>query len=413
MLSSNQSERDRQFSQEFHLASPTTGERLTWIAGLFYLTSQRANYHPLYWHDVVPGILISAVSPTFSVPNTINSDQQVTTRSAAAFASATYSIIDPLKWTVGVRETVERKAGHSLLFDTAGKTPYLDATYGHTWSSFTPQTNLSYQISKTFLAYATVATGFKSGGYDINAGTVAGLRTPFNPETVTSYEVGLKDTLLNHRLSLDVAAYRAHYKNLQVSSFDPIALSDVTSNASSSLIQGVEFEGTLLPTDGVTLGVSYNYTDAKYKDYESANASGPPTVYSGNRVPYVAKSQLHLSADLSWPLQANRGAVDLGADVTFRSAIEFDDANSVSRSLVDQTPYKGLTNAHLGWESTDGKVKVMLWAKNLTDTRALVDRANFSIFYTTPAEFSNPNNILNSVTYTPARSYGLTLTTSF
>ena len=409
-LGSNQSERDHQVTEELHLASPSGGRRLTWIAGLFFLHSDRANYHPLYFHDLVPGAFLSTVSPTWATPNTLTNSQEVQTRSVAGFASATYAIVDPLKLTVGVRESNERKSGHSLLSDAAGTTPYLDAHYAHTWSSFTPQANLAYQPTTDLLAYATVATGFKSGGYDINATTIAGLQTPFNPEKVTSYEVGVKDSALNHRLQLDLAVYRAYYHDLQVTSFNPIAVDYVTSNAASSLIQGVEFEGVAKLLDSLTAGVSYDYTDAKYRNYQSANASGPPTVYSGNRIPYVARDQWHVFANWERPLESGRGVITLGADVTYRSAIEFDDANSASRALVDQTKYRGVTNAHISWESATKGLTVNLWAKNLTDKRAIVDRSDFMPFYATPAEFSNPNNVLSSVTYSPARSYGLSVT---
>ncbi|MGE0188787.1 MAG: TonB-dependent receptor [Steroidobacteraceae bacterium] len=407
----NQSEHDRQLSQEFRLAS-LADQRLTWIAGLFYLNSDRENDHPTHVHAIVPGTFISGV-PFFHVPNTLVQNQQVTTSSMAAYASATYALLDQLKLTVGARESIERKSGHSLKFDTAGFQDYLDATYAHNWSSFTPQANLSYQISKDFLTYATVATGFKSGGYDITGDTVAALQTPFSPEKVTSYEIGAKSTLLNRRLEFDLAAYRANYKSLQVISYSPGALSSVTSNAGSSLIQGVELEGTFLPTDGVTLGASYNYTDAKYDNFVSANDKGELTVYSGNQIPYVAKNQLHLSASLSRPLGSDRGVVEFGADVTYRSAIEFNDANSVSRNLVEQSKYKGLTNAHLSWESADKHTRVALWAKNFTDTRSIISEGDFKIFYATPAEFFDPNNSLYTVNYTPARTFGITLSRTF
>jgi iron complex outermembrane recepter protein len=412
-LGSNQSERDHQVTEEIHLASPVEDRRLTWIAGLFFLHSDRANYHPLYFHYVVPGTFLSTVSPTWATPNTLTNSQEVQTRSVAAFASVTYAIADPLKLTVGIRESNERKSGHSLLSDAAGTTPYLDAHYSHTWSSFTPQANLAYQPTKDLLTYATVATGFKSGGYDINASTIAGLKTPFNPEKVTSYEVGAKDSAFHHRLQLDLALYRAYYHDLQVTSFNPIAVDYVTSNAASSLIQGVEFEGVAKPLDSLTAGVSYDYTDAKYRNYQSANASGPPAVYSGNRIPYVARDQWHLFADVEAPLGSGRGVITLGADVTYRSAIEFDDANSVSRLLVNQTKYRGVTNAHVSWESATKGTTVSLWAKNLTDRRAIVDRSDFLVFYATPAEFNDPNNVLSSVTYTPARSYGVSVTVTY
>ena len=78
-------------------------------------------------------------------------------------------------------------------------------------------------------------------------------------------------------------------------------------------IQGVEFEGVAKPLDNLTAGVSYDYTDAKYRNYQSANASGPPTVYSGNRIPYVARDQWRVFANWERPLQSGRGVITLGA----------------------------------------------------------------------------------------------------
>jgi hypothetical protein len=89
-------------------------------------------------------------------------------------------------------------------------------------------------------------------------------------------------------------------------------------------------EGAAKPPGNLKVGVSYDYTVAKYRNYQSANGCAPPTVCSGNRIPYAAEWRLF--ADLERPLESRRGVITLGADVTYRSAIEFDDANSVGDS---------------------------------------------------------------------------------
>lgn len=400
--------RDNQLSEEVHLASPTEGRRFTWIGGLFFLHSQRAAPHH-FDINVLPGTVLSFVDPYSKLVFSADQNQAVSTTSEAAFGEATYAVTSTLRLTVGGRYSYEHKSGHSEVFDTSGLSPNLAAVYAHSWSAFTPKATLTFEPSRHLLTYATVASGFQSGGYDISASTVAGLEKPFSPEKVVSYEVGAKANGLDGRLQLNLAAFRADYQDLQRTVFDAKVVSQITTNAGRARVQGVEFEGTFIPVSWLTLGAAYTYTDAKYTDYVDRNNPDGPIVYTGNTLPTVARNQLHASAEINAPWPTVHGDISAGADVTYRSKTHFDDANDEPAYILDRTPFKGLLNMHLAWKSSDAAVEVMLWGKNLTDQRSLVDANGFTAFFATFPELRRGVSLFHGF-FTEGRSVGITLT---
>lgn len=404
---STQTIKNRQFTEEVHLASPVD-RPFTWLAGLFYLHSQRDQPHH-FDINVVPRTVLNFVPPYSAVHLQVDQNQYVKNSSAAAFGEANYSILPTLKLTLGARYTKERKAGHSEVFNTTGLTPNIAANYSHSWGAFTPKATLAFEPSRHFLAYVTAASGFKSGGYDISASTSAGLATPFNPEKVVSYEAGLKIQALDHRLQFNGDVYRADYKDLQRTSFNALTTSFVTTNAGSARVQGAEMDASLALTRWLTLAANYSFTDAKYRNYLSLNPSGPPTDYSGKQLPYVAKHQVNLSAAFTHELAGSGGTIDGSADVSFRSKFQLNDANDVPSFVVDRTAFKGVVNLNVGWRSPDSNYQVRLWAKNLTDHRSVVDASGFTPFYATFAEYRSGVYLAQSF-WTEPRTLGITLT---
>jgi hypothetical protein len=112
------------------------------------------------------------------------------------------------------------------------------------------------------------------------------------------------------------------------------------------------------------------------------------------------------------PWAASGGQVILGADYTYRSAIQFVDANDTPRSIVDKSRYDGIVNLRAQWRSHTGRWWVDLFAKNVTDKRALVSFPDFTPYYATPAELGNPQNHIYLARYSPVRSFGVSFTLS-
>lgn len=394
--------RDRQYSQEFHLASNAAGH-WTWLAGLFYLHVTRLD-STLYTANPVPGTLVS-----FALPPGGQSlqSQDVLTTSGAAFGEATYSFTDSLRFTAGGRYSKERRSGHTEITPTEASGPY-----AHSWSAFTPKGTLSYKPGEGVFTYFTVSKGFQSGGFDAAAGTNEGLRTPFNPETVLNYELGVKADLLDHRFSFNGDVYWEDYDNLQRTAFDanPAVNAYRTTNAGKARVRGIETDATYLPIEWLRLSGDYAYTDARYRSYLALQDNGSIADYSGNVLPQTPKNQLHVGAEVTLPWVTRQAQVILGADYTYRSAIQFVDANDTPRSIVDKSRYDGIVNLRAEWRSRSGRWLIDLFAKNVTDKRALVNFPEFTPYFATPDEIANPQNHIYLARYSPVRSYGISFT---
>jgi iron complex outermembrane receptor protein len=100
------------------------------------------------------------------------------------------------------------------------------------------------------MVYASWSRGYRSGGFSPRAGDANYATTPFQPETLDSYEVGAKLDLFDHRLNINLAGYISDYKNMQQNTTIPCACSTgnqtITSNVpGGALIKGIEFDGSL------------------------------------------------------------------------------------------------------------------------------------------------------------------------
>jgi iron complex outermembrane receptor protein len=404
-LTADQIVKDRQYSEELHFAS-TLGRRFNWVAGLFYLHLNRLD-DTFYTAFPVPGAAWS-----YSIPygGTSYHNQEVLTTSKAVFGEGTYSLLEGLDFTAGARYSWEHRSGHSEITPTEDSGPYAAS-----WSAFTPKGTISYKPNKQWLTYATVSKGFTSGGFDAGADTSAGLATPFRPESVINYELGAKVLGLERRFSLDTAIFLADYTNLQRTAFDsnPAVNSYHTTNAGKARVKGIEVEATYLPIPWLTLSANYAYADAKYLEYNVPQNDGTVISYAGNLLPQTPKQQVHVSGEVAIPWAVTGGTVLGGADYTYRSQIQFVDANDTPQVILDKTRINGFVNMHLGWRSANEKLMVNLFARDVTNKRALVSFPDFTPYFANLAEYSNPADHIYLTRYTPPRSFGVTFTVRY
>jgi iron complex outermembrane receptor protein len=406
--------RDTQISQEVRLASPSD-QPLTWVGGVFALHSNKREGGPI-------GFFFNpnTVAGLFSAANNYTqfSDQRVATDSFAVFGEANYAFLPTLKLTAGLRASVERKSGRSVVtytLDDPVNLPPGDATYSHTWSAITPKVTLSFQPTPNFMAYLTAAEGFKSGGYDLSGSSAgissdvvnAALAHPFDQETVWNFEAGEKLTALGNRLVFDVAVFDDEYHNLQTSQLViingiPIPL---TSNAGKARVAGAEVESQFLPTDWLTLGVTYAYMDSHFLS--------PMTGFTGARIPYAPKDQVHASAEFHFPLPNNSGKLNLGVDYTYHTRVFFDNANTAPAFLQQRSIWNGIVNAHVEYHSPDDKWKLAVWGKNITQQEPALHAADVTVLFENLNEFLGGAGSVFLAKYYPVRTFGVTITRSF
>ncbi len=404
-----------QVTEEIHLTSPAD-RKLSWLVGLFYLDARRSG-DKVFNVDIAPGVIANYTPPYSTSPSfTKYDDQAIHDHDYAAFGDIAYSLTAAWKIDFSARYTAERKTGYSAVFDTSGAPVDLPngyggniaAAYGHTWNAFTPKGTITFQPNERFLAYATIASGFKSGGYDTNGNISQTLATPFLPEKVTSYELGLKVTAMDDRLVVNLAGYDADYSNLQVTDFNPATFASFTSNAGAANIPGVEVEAIFNPAPWLTLSGNYSYMDAKFTRYVQQDG----TILTGNQIPFDAKYHLTLGGELHFVLpEPAGGEVRLGADVTWRGKVYFQDANAADWAYVHaHSGIGGLVNLHADWTSTDQTCEISLWGNNISNDHYIINATDVKGAFGTIGEYFNPADQIFVGNWNTPAMYGVTVT---
>lgn len=399
---------DTQFTEELRLASPID-QRLRWIAGVYYLHSDKARPDRELF-NILPG---AAFAPPVAKALIFESfiDQNTTTDTPAAFADLTYALLPTLDFSVGARYTSEKKSGHSGLDPaTLLNGPPISADYAQTWSAFTPKFTLTYKPTESLMSYATASKGFQSGGFNVQGSTAAGLQTPFKPEYVWNYEVGSKLDGLDHRLQANIAAFIDKYTDLLLVSYTPATQLFLTTNAGAAEMKGVEMDFSALPVPWLTVGASFAYLDGRFTNYVINNGPGtPPTVYTGNRIPFAPPRSVTVNAELHFDSPSLRGSINVGGDYTYRSRMTLDAADDTPDFVRRLTAWNGVVNLHGQWASRSDRWRVLLWGKNMTNTRYTTNAQDISPLIESTAEFANPNNRLLQLVPNPIRSFGITV----
>jgi iron complex outermembrane recepter protein len=298
--------------------------------------------------------------------------------------------------------------------DTSATNPALSSgPYSKTWSAFTPKALLSYEPVSDVMVYISATKGFESGGYDTNGTTNAELASAYNPEYVWSYEGGVKTAFLDKRVQFNLAVYDAEYKDLQTRNFDPISGNIIAGNAAKARVRGAELEIQALPIDWLNLGLSYSFTDARYRSYLVPNAPpDPPTDNSGHTIPFTPRNAANFSAETHFSAPHGAGKIRIGADITYRSAIQFNDANTTPAFILSKSAYRGVLNAHAIWSTDSDSLEASLWAKNLTDKRAIINNADLSNFFDTLGEYA-AGRYVSIDNWNDPRTVGISLTKRF
>jgi iron complex outermembrane receptor protein len=328
------------------------------------------------------------------------------TDSYAGYAQGNYKILDNLTATVGLRYTRDSKTfddgnyattvnlAAANLFDRFGVGKNLfSAVSDHSWGAFTPKFGLNYQLTPTVLTYASYAEGYKSGGYDNRSANVTIAHTPFAPETVDTYEVGVKSEWLHHRLVANLAAFYNKYTDLQQTIYTstvPGAPTELT-NAGRAHTDGLELETTLIPIDGLTWSNNAGYLNTEFDKFINAGPGG--VAATGKELPLAPRWTLSTAADYQLPLTVP-GATHLGGELQYQSESYSDVLNTQGAAIPNQT----FLNVHAGYITESQR-----WSLMFTIRNALNVRYNQNGTYVPPVEYfleNPPRTFLATLRYT-------------
>jgi len=249
------------------------------------------------------------------------------------------------------------------------------ASNGVPFRTETSHNNLSgkagaqFDISRDSTAYATYSRGYKGPAFNIFYNLTATGTNVIAPETSNAYEVGLKNTLLGGKLTLNLAAYYAKYHNFQANNPDLVAGVVVTrfTNAGNVSTRGGELDMTYRPIRDLSFSGGVAYTDAHVDQfYLPVGGSVSSVVPDGTPLGYAPKWKGNLSGDYRW---RTGGKVDVffGAQGSYQSSeLSLFAADPVQRKLGTIGAY-ALINLSAGFADPADKYRITFQVRNLFD----------------------------------------------
>jgi iron complex outermembrane recepter protein len=385
------------FTQELRLTSPGGGA-FQYVLGAYYSrakterTFTRSNIRctattlPTIGAGLLPCSTAAGASTIDFPLGTANFGSDF--KNFALFGQATYHLTDQLNLIGGLRYTKDKLgAFHIRTVPVAGASnPPFDAgvfnnglgggvSNGIPFRQKVSKSNLSgkaglqYEFSKSSTAYATYSRGYKGPAFNVFFNLNPNGTPVLDPETSNSYEIGLKNTLLDGRLILNMAAYYAKYKNFQANNPDFVLNQRVTrfTNAGDVSTRGFEIEAIVRPSKDLNFSGGVAYTDAKVDAFRLPTGANPlDRVPDGTPLGYAPKWKFSWTGDY----RVRTGAF---ADVEFNVATSYQSkqislflANPIAREQGTIKSY-GLVDLAVSVVDPEDRYKVSFQVKNLFD----------------------------------------------
>ncbi|MBB3047675.1 outer membrane receptor protein involved in Fe transport [Litorivivens lipolytica] len=394
------------FSQEFRAQG--NWEHGRWLVGAIYSDETLSTeYTARYGADLnnyaigffgQPTYAFLTQNNNFIAGDGVNDEGEQVSKSMAIFTQEDFDLSDQLMLTVGLRYTREEKdielttrsnfsangnpclgvatnpsapaAARTIICGiSALSQPLLaDGTYtaDKDDSELTGTVKLAYTLENGTLLFASAATGFKAGGFNqtrlsVNPLAPTGDNLGFEPETVTTYELGFKTFLLNQTMSLNGTVFQSTFEDYQLGQFTGVTLETVSVDEVES--NGAELEATWLATDELTVNAGAVYTDNRYPDDSNIDQRAPTS--DGNKRAGERLGALwSATAGVTWNQSISE---TLGA--SFHIDARYRD-DSFSNSSLDQDFAQDsfvLVNGRIGVGDLAKNWSVELWGRNLTD----------------------------------------------
>jgi len=423
LFTTNNVRKHRQFSTEAEISGDT--DNLDWVVGGFYFWEKGSENNPQTSGFVLDtnNIFLAnfgPLGPSFAAANPARYRLVVTPArlvyTANSESTAVYGQFtlypggrdSGLSLTGGARYTWDSK---SISRPQNGATPFATPQSGKAdFSKFTWNLMGRYEFTPDVSVYARVATGYRSGGFNASDPVLAGTSTiqAFQPESLTSYEIGLKSQLFDSKLRFNLAAYHNIYDDLAV--ITPVLTGSGTfqtriTNAGKVNYTGIEADFAASLGDYFSIDGAVGYVDVKFKEFLAGQPVNPldPVVDISefSRSGYTSPFTANLAFNASFPVSDNGMELRLRVGYThedgkysfnnsisspFNEQVKGDDQDLVDAQIVlDKIPLGG------------GEARFMLWGKNLTNDHNLVRGIDFGPLGYAGGYFNDP------------RTYGATL----
>lgn len=322
-----------QFSQEFQAAGDLMGGQISYVAGLYGFSEKGTQK----LHSVI-----------FFGPSDVvfNAD----TKSVAVFGQMSAKLGERTTLMLGGRYTKDDKH----LDGTFGTSPFDQSS---SYSRFNPKIGVDFKVAPELLLYANYSEGFKAGGYNGLAGSVAQISKPFLPQYTDAFEVGVKSELLDRKLRINAALFHNKIKNRQQTltvATGPSAGAFVVESYNAKL-SGLELEFTWKALPGLQLWANGAFNNGKYTSCSTEVAVSCSVI--NNKLPIFPDRVYTLGLDVEQPV--GPGLLKYGADYSERDPY-FSTADNV---LIGWVQRQKFLNAYVAFEH--GAWSYQLAGKNL------------------------------------------------
>ncbi|MCC2979459.1 TonB-dependent receptor [Sphingomonas sp. IC4-52] len=339
ILSAYQPQSTKTTTQEIRLADAQ--HAVKWTVGFFH--SNRDNHTQSLLNTVDPATGLQYFpagyqANPYGFASRTHLDRTIddTLKQIAFFGEAAWDVNDKLELSVGGRWFEYKKVtGAEVVIPNyvAGnvRLPYseLSGKESGTLLKF----NASYKFNRDVMVYGLASQGYRPGGVNQTLG-LPSYATTYDSDQLWNYELGLKSSLFNRKVTFNVDVFQMDWSNVQISASYQGAFSFITNTPSKTRIRGVELDTAYYPLDGLALRASGSYTSAKLQGNVSLPSGinlctgTPPYVgcavlagigKKGNTVPYSPEWTAQASADYTQPLGGDLELYYHG-NVSYRSA---------------------------------------------------------------------------------------------
>lgn len=410
-------EASQQQSYELRLAND--GTLLKWVMGGYYFKEEQSQSLGLQ-----------------AIPIQQNSSQTaLTTESYAAFGEVTASLSDSFRLIGGLRYSHDRKTqdGTSVSVLPAPGTSDLHGQASYENVSF--RAGLEYDLAAENMFFATLATGFKAGGFF----SAPGPDNSYKPEKLTAFTMGLRNRFLDRTLQVNLEGFYWKYDDKQErylgANVGTGAVSLLTTNAGKATLYGGNLDIVYKPSRADRISIAVEYLHTKYDSFaytvyapppfgaaygygaqSTSCALGPIVPFTATPAPTDATQTIDCSGKPLIRAPKWTGTVayqhdfDLANGGRLVPAIESQFASSqyLYPDFVSSGRDDGFVtiNADLTYHAPDGRFSASLWGKNLTNQAIYTGGIRYS-FSAPVAPQGDPSLFYANIR--PPRTYGITL----
>ncbi|KAA9038187.1 TonB-dependent receptor [Ginsengibacter hankyongi] len=357
------------FTQELRFSSPANkSSSFKWTAGTYFFYQDNPTKQATHFGKDAG--MLGVPDSNFSIINTTTGKNT----GIAFYGQTSYSINKKLDLIAGLRYDYEnRKLNVEGEYQKDGQGTFVtqpDTAGTVNYSAISPKLGLSYHVASNSNAYLTYTRGYRTGGLtQLSSDPSQPPLYSYKPEYSNNFEAGIKNTLFNDRLRLNIAVFLTHVNDAQVPTLILPDAITVTKNTGKLSSKGADLELSAAPLKGLQFDYDFGYTDAKYtslkvsQNGQSVDLNGKKQIFTPDITSMLAlQYNYSLAASKQTKLIARVEWLHLGTEY-------FDLANTIK-----QSPYS-LINLRVGVSSK--YCDLFLWSRNTSDKKYIAYAYDF------------------------------------